>query len=90
MALFDLGDYGGALVSDLFGDDVFFDDPAKFWALQNKAIADLRAIHAFVSQDSPRAADAVFPETDPCKAAQWSFVDRQLPMHHVRPTFLFK
>jgi len=41
-AIFDLSDYDGALISDLFGDDVYFDDPAKFWALQNAAIAALR------------------------------------------------
>lgn len=41
-ALFDLSAYDGALVSDLFGKEVYFDDPAKFWSLQNTAIAALR------------------------------------------------
>ncbi|GAB5469816.1 MAG: ParB/RepB/Spo0J family partition protein [Rhodospirillales bacterium] len=41
-ALFDLNDYGGSIVSDLFGDERYFDDAEKFWALQNTAIASLR------------------------------------------------
>ena len=38
-ALFDVSDYDGATVSDLFGEDSYFDDAEKFWTLQNKAIA---------------------------------------------------
>lgn len=41
-ALFDLSDYDGATISDLFGDEVHFDDAAKFWTLQNHAIADAK------------------------------------------------
>ena len=41
-ALFDLTEYDGATISDLFGDEVYFDDVAKFWALQNPAIADAK------------------------------------------------
>lgn len=41
-ALFDLSDYNGATISDLFGDEVYFDDAAKFWTLQNHAIADAK------------------------------------------------
>ncbi len=38
-ALFDLDDYQGGIVSDLFGEDQYFDDASKFWELQNTAIA---------------------------------------------------
>ncbi|MGC3939526.1 ParB/RepB/Spo0J family partition protein [Roseobacter sp. EG26] len=38
-ALFDLADYKGAIVSDLFGEDSYFGDSEAFWALQNTAIA---------------------------------------------------
>lgn len=41
-ALFDIGDYTGNIVSDLFGEDRYFDDPDKFWTLQNQAIAQTR------------------------------------------------
>ena len=41
-ALFDIADYQGALVADLFGEEVYFDDSTQFWNLQNKAIAALR------------------------------------------------
>ena len=39
-ALFDVSDYDGATVSDLFGEDSYFDDAEKFWTLQNKAVAE--------------------------------------------------
>ena len=39
-ALFDLADYTGTIVSDLFGEERYFADADVFWALQNKAIAD--------------------------------------------------
>lgn len=41
-ALFDLETYNGAIVSDLFGDNRYFDDATAFWELQNQAIADLK------------------------------------------------
>lgn len=44
-ALFDLADYSGAIVSDLFGDDRYFDDAEAFWALQNAAIAKTNAAY---------------------------------------------
>lgn len=47
-ALFDLADYGGNIVSDLFGEDSFFDDAEKFWTLQNTAIA--KAKEAFLAE----------------------------------------
>ena len=37
-ALFDLADYPGDLVSDLFGEERFFADTASFWAAQTPAI----------------------------------------------------
>ncbi len=37
-ALFDLADYKGAIVTDLFGDDDYFANPEQFWTLQTKAI----------------------------------------------------
>jgi ParB family transcriptional regulator, chromosome partitioning protein len=44
-ALFNLDAYDGALVSDLFGEEVYFDDPAKFWTLQNAAIATAKQVY---------------------------------------------
>ncbi len=41
-ALFALKEYDGALVSDLFGDDQYFDSAEKFWCLQNIAIAETK------------------------------------------------
>lgn len=41
-ALFDLAEYGGNIVSDLFGEDNYFDDAEKFWELQNQTIANAR------------------------------------------------
>lgn len=38
-AIFDLADYPGQLVADLFGEDSYFADPAQFWLCQNQAIA---------------------------------------------------
>ncbi|MCP4182615.1 MAG: ParB/RepB/Spo0J family partition protein, partial [Hyphomicrobiales bacterium] len=38
-ALFDVEEYKGSIVADLFGDERFFADTVKFWALQNQAIA---------------------------------------------------
>jgi ParB family chromosome partitioning protein len=42
VALFPLADYPGRVVTDLFGEDAFFDDAAQFWTLQHQAIAALR------------------------------------------------
>lgn len=44
-ALFDAGEYDGATVTDLFGEDSYFDDAEKFWTLQNKAIAKAKEAH---------------------------------------------
>ena len=41
-ALFDPEAYGGAIISDLFGEDSFFADPDQFWSLQMAAIAEKR------------------------------------------------
>ena len=41
-ALFDMADYDGVIVSDLFDDERYFDDAAQFWTLQNAAIASLK------------------------------------------------
>lgn len=41
-ALFDLADYKGSIISDLFGDDQYFADSDKFWMLQNQAIANAK------------------------------------------------
>lgn len=38
-ALFDVADYDGAMISDLFGEDTYFDNAETFWAMQNQAIA---------------------------------------------------
>ncbi|MEM9211835.1 MAG: ParB/RepB/Spo0J family partition protein [Pseudomonadota bacterium] len=45
-ALFDLDDYKGVIVSDLFGEDAYFADPELFWEHQNKAIAALAEHYA--------------------------------------------
>ena len=44
-ALFDLTDYKGGIVADLFGEEQYFDDIAKFWALQNTAIAKAKDVY---------------------------------------------
>lgn len=44
-ALFDLAGYSGAIVSDLFGGDRYFDDAEAFWAPQNAAIAKAKATY---------------------------------------------
>lgn len=41
-AIFDVENYKGQIVSDLFGDANYFDDAEQFWTLQNKAIAELK------------------------------------------------
>ncbi|WP_299961494.1 ParB/RepB/Spo0J family partition protein [uncultured Roseobacter sp.] len=47
-ALFDLADYKGVIISDLFGEDSYFGDSEAFWTLQNTAIA--AAKDAYLSQ----------------------------------------
>jgi len=42
VALFPLERYPGQLITDLFGDQMFFDDSAQFWTLQHQAIAARR------------------------------------------------
>ena len=39
VALFDLEHYSGTIITDLFGETAYFQDPDLFWTLQNKAIA---------------------------------------------------
>jgi len=39
-ALFDLKDYKGAILTDLFGEQEYFADPDMFWTLQNTKIAE--------------------------------------------------
>ena len=39
-ALFDVKDYKGAILTDLFGETAYFADPDKFWELQNTKIAE--------------------------------------------------
>ncbi|PLP60791.1 chromosome partitioning protein ParB [Mesorhizobium loti] len=41
-ALFPIEDYGGQIVSDLFGEDSYFADAELFWQKQNEAIAARR------------------------------------------------
>lgn len=41
-ALFDIAEYAGPIVSDLFGEERYFGDSAAFWELQNMAIAAKR------------------------------------------------
>ncbi|WP_197435141.1 ParB/RepB/Spo0J family partition protein [Nitratireductor arenosus] len=41
-ALFAEGEYPGAIIADLFGEERYFADAASFWPLQNKAIAERR------------------------------------------------
>ncbi|OHV64231.1 chromosome partitioning protein ParB [Mesorhizobium sp. LCM 4577] len=42
VALFPIDDYGGLIVTDLFGEDSFFADADLFWHKQNEAIAAKR------------------------------------------------
>lgn len=39
-ALFDVADYEGQIITDLFGETDYFADPDAFWPHQNKAIAE--------------------------------------------------
>lgn len=42
VALFPVEEYGGQIVTDLFGERAYFSDPDLFWTLQNQAIAAKR------------------------------------------------
>lgn len=44
-ALFDVDAYKGNIVSDLFGENRYFDDAEAFWAAQNTAIAALKEMY---------------------------------------------
>ena len=41
-ALFDLADYKGEIISDLFGEEQYFANPESFWALQTTALETLK------------------------------------------------
>lgn len=43
VALFDLADYAGAIVTDLFGEEGYFADADAFWAAQMAAVEDRKA-----------------------------------------------
>ncbi|RUU62459.1 chromosome partitioning protein ParB, partial [Mesorhizobium sp. M7A.T.Ca.TU.009.01.1.2] len=45
VALFAIEDYGGLVVSDLFGEDSYFADADLFWQRQNEAIAARRGAY---------------------------------------------
>lgn len=57
VALFDLEGYSGSIVSDLFGEDRYFDDASKFWELQNKAIAERKENYLENGWDEVRTLD---------------------------------
>lgn len=44
-ALFEVAEYKGNIVSDLFGDEQYFDDVSKFWELQSKAVAEAKEVY---------------------------------------------
>ena len=41
-ALFNVSEYAGPIVSDLFGEEQYFGDAGAFWSLQSKAIVEAR------------------------------------------------
>ncbi len=43
VALFDEADYSGNIITDMFSENRYFDDAAKFWECQNTAIAEAKA-----------------------------------------------
>lgn len=59
-ALFDVAASGLAVVSDLFGDEAYFADPAAFWTAQDAAIEERR--QAFIADGWPDA--VVVPATE--------------------------
>lgn len=52
VALFDLGQYQGEIITDLFGEEKFFANPDGFWALQGGAIQAKR--DDYLAQGWPR------------------------------------
>lgn len=44
-ALFDEADYSGSIITDLFGDERYFDDAKTFWSLQSAAIAEAKDVY---------------------------------------------
>ena len=42
-AIFEIANYKGEIISDLFGEESYFANPDTFWTLQNQAIAALKA-----------------------------------------------
>lgn len=44
-ALFPVESYDGATISDLFGEERYFDDPKKFWKLQTEIIIEKQAAY---------------------------------------------
>lgn len=44
-ALFNVADYSGNIVSNLFGEDSYFDDAEKFWELQNEVISEAKRLY---------------------------------------------
>jgi ParB family transcriptional regulator, chromosome partitioning protein len=52
VALFDLGQYQGEIITDLFGEEKFFANPDGFWALQEAAIQTKR--DEYLAQGWPR------------------------------------
>lgn len=52
VALFDLSQYQGQIITDLFGEEQFFADPQAFWPLQETAICTKR--DEYLAQGWPR------------------------------------
>jgi ParB family chromosome partitioning protein len=52
VALFDLSQYQGQIITDLFGEEQFFADPQGFWTLQDAAIQAKR--EEYLAQGWPR------------------------------------
>lgn len=52
VALFDLSQYQGEIITDLFGEEKFFANPDGFWALQEQAISTKR--DDYLAQGWPR------------------------------------
>lgn len=57
VALFDLKEYKGSIVTDLFGDHHYFDDASAFWELQNQAIAERKEAYLSDGWDEVRILD---------------------------------
>ena len=52
-ALFPIESYGGNIVSDLFGEERYFDDAAKFWKLQTEAVIHKQAAYLQATAHQP-------------------------------------